>query len=178
MPTSILTKPVAAGDNSVAEWSAGASISFPENLPFVGLGNGATQTTTRVDGAAISEEFSIGDELHPQWAVPRGADRTINYKVSVHFYLNTSEVGKVVSWRLDVGASNGVAVNTILQTINATDVPVAAQYIDAKADFVVDSTTVDLNDSVDALLFKLVRIASSDDPTAAPRVHLIEISEA
>ena len=177
MATSILTKAVAPAATGVASWAAGTSLTFPINLPFVGLGTGPTKTTTQVDGAAISEEFSIGDELHPQWAVPDSADTSINYKLRVHFYINTSEVGKLVSWRMDVGASNGIAVNTILQTITVADVPVAAQYFDAHADFVVNSATVNLG-SVDALLFKLVRIASTDDPTADPRVHLIEVSEA
>lgn len=147
----------------------------PWTLEFVGQGTGATKTTTVLDGPTIAEEFQIGDRIYTHWGVPTFFDRTKNLNLRVHFYLNTSEVGKVVSWQVAVGESNGDRVDLILQTINATDIAVAAQYVDAHADFLIDATAVNLA-LADSLHIRVERTASSNDPTAGPRVHLIQLT--
>lgn len=151
--------------------------SGPWTLEFVGQGQGATKTTTVLDGPTIAEAFAVGDRVYTHWGVPDGFDRTRDVTIRAHFYLSTSEVGKVVSWQMAVGESDGNQVNVIRQTINAADVPVAAQYYDAHADFLVDAATVNLA-AADSLHVRLERIASSDDPTADPRVHLIQLRQA
>lgn len=158
-----------------ATWDQTSSFLSPWTLEFVGQGSGATKTTTVIDGPTISEEFQIGDQLYTRWGVPNFFDRTKNLTLRVHFYLNTSEVGKVVSWQVSVGDANGDRVDVIRQTINATDVPVAAQFINANADFVIDAAQVNLANA-DVLHIRVERTASSDDPTADPRVHLIQLS--
>ena len=158
-----------------ATWDQTSSFMSPWTLEFVGQGTGATKTTTVLDGPTIAEEFQIGDRVYTHWGVPTFFDRTKNLNLRVHFYLNTSEVGKVVSWQVAVGDSNGGQVNLILQTINATDIAVAAQYVDAHADFLIDATTVNLA-AADSLHIRIERTASSDDPTAGPRVHLIQLT--
>lgn len=158
-----------------ATWDQTSSFLSPWTLEFVGQGQGATKTTTVLDGPTIAEEFELGDRLYTRWGVPTFFDRTKNLNLRVHFYLNTSEVGKLASWQVAVGDANGDRVDVIRQTITVEDVPVAAQFINASADFTVNAAQVNLANA-DVLHFRIERIVSSDDPTADPRVHLIQLS--
>lgn len=162
------------GTSGDAAWDTTSQFLAPWTLEYVGQTTGATKTTTVTDGPTISEEFEIGDRLYTHWGVPTFFDRTLNLSLRVHFYLNTSEVGKLASWQLAVGDANGDRVDVIRQTITAADVPVAAQFINANADFTVNAAQVNLANA-DVLHFRIERIASSDDPVADPRVHLIQL---
>lgn len=163
------------GTSGDATWDTTSQFLSPWTLEFVGQGTGATKTTTVLDGPTIAEAFQIGDRIYTHWGVPTFFDRTLNLNLRVHFYLNTSEVGKLVSWRVAVGDTNGDRVDVIQQTITVADTPVNAQFIDAHTDFVVSAAQVNLA-SAESLNFRIERIASSDDPTAEPRVHLIQLT--
>ena len=163
------------GTSGDATWDTTSQFLSPWTLEFVGQGQGATKTTTVLDGPTIAEAFQIGDRVYTHWGVPTFFDRTLNLNLRVHFYLNTSEVGKLVSWQVAVGDTNGDRVDVIQQTITVADTPVAAQFIDAHTDFVVNAAQVNLANA-DSLNFRIERIASSDDPTADPRVHLIQLT--
>lgn len=145
-------------------------------LDITGKGVGATKTTTVRDGAVLAEEFGVLDEVFTHWLIVPYIDRTKDLTFKAHCYLNASEVGKVVSFSLSVGASNGHALNTVLATIPAVDKPVADQWLDFHVEFTVPAATVLSAGTEDAIQFNLVRVASSDDPTADPRVHLVELT--
>lgn len=154
-------------------------------LDFLGQGDtGPTKTTTVVDGATIAEEFSqIGDELYTYFHLDPFVDQTQDVVVQLHFYLDASEVGKLVSFDLAVGASNGLPVNRIFgpndplgPSVQAVDVPVGAQWIDTHVFFTLDAATYMGFANQDALSLRFTRVASSDEPTADPRCHLVTVA--
>jgi hypothetical protein len=145
-------------------------------LDITGKGTGATKTVTVRDGAVLAEQFGVGDEVFTHWRIIPYIDRTKDLTFKAHCYLNTSEVGKVVAFRLDVGVSDSQPLNLILATIPSGDVAVADQWINFILAFTLDAATVMPNGDEDALQLNLVRVASSDDPAASPRVHLVEIT--
>lgn len=144
-------------------------------LNFIGKGVGASKTTTVRDGPVLAEEFGVGDEIFCHWAIPPHIDRTKDLTLTAHCYLNATEVGKVVSFQADVGASDSFPVNTILQSVTDVDRPVNAQFVDFHVQITITGTTVMPGGNEDALQINLKRIASSNDPTAEVRVHLVEI---
>lgn len=175
MPGYFLSTSVPTG--SAASWQDWGVMQGVCTLDILGKGTGASKTTTVIDGPVIAEEFGVGDAVFVSWGVPDYCDRTSDLRVRVHFYLATSEVGKLVSWRIQTGSSNGLPVNQVLYTASAADVPVAAQWLDAHADFILPATSIGLA-SADAINIKLERIASSNDPVGEPRVHLVQMTKA
>jgi hypothetical protein len=141
-------------------------------LDITGKGVGASKTTTVRDGAVLAEEFGVSEEVFTHWRIRSYIDRTRDLVLRLHCYLPTSEVGKVVSFEVDVGASDGQPVNTILGTFSETDVAVSDQWLDFHLDIVIDAATVMPGGDEDALQFNIRRIASADDPLADVRVHL------
>lgn len=162
------------GSSGVAEWQNADVFRGPYSLAYVGQGSGGTKTTTVTDGPTVAEEFQINDQLYFDWGVPNGFDTTQNPTLRVHFYINANEPGKVVSWQLAVGDANGDRVDVIRQTITTADVPVNSEFVNKNADFLINAVDVNLANAVE-LTFRLTRIASSDDPTVDPRVHLIQV---
>jgi hypothetical protein len=148
------------------------------SLDYIGQGEtGPTKTTTVFDGAVIAEQFvQIGDTLYTNWAFPDDLDNTVNVTLEVHFYVNAAQApGTAVSFQLQVGASNGIAVNTIVGTITVADELVAGAYLDAHADFVLDAATYLQFASQEASNFRITRVSNTaaPEPTDGPRVHLI-----
>jgi hypothetical protein len=148
-------------------------VSIGESLEFVARGVGASKTTTVTDGPALAEEFSIGDEVFADWHRHHELVDTVAATLRVHFYLNASEVGKVVSFEVDVGSSDSGDIRVVHATIQDTDAAVADQWLDAHVEFTISPTVLQLD--FDSLKFLIRRIASSDDPVAHPRVHLVEL---
>lgn len=152
------------------QWSP--IINRRRQIEFIGRGTGPTKTVTVIDGPVIAEEMQIDDELFLRWAIPDNMIPREDLNIIVHFYINTSELGKLVSFELDIGSSDGIAINTVLGVESDYDILVSDQYIDAHAIFTLTHAEYSKED-IDGLNMKLTRVASSDDPTAHPRVHLI-----
>lgn len=162
--------------DTVLEASLLSAVS-PWTLEFVGQGNGPTKTTTVLDGPTIAEEFQIGDRIYTHWGVPDFLDRTKDLRLRVHFYLNQTDAGTLISWQVAVGDSNGDRVDVIRQTITVADTATNAAFIDAHTDFLIDAATVNLA-AADSLHVRVERIASSNDPAQAqPRVHLVQLTQ-
>lgn len=150
------------------------------SLEYIGQGEtGPTKTSTVFDGPAIAEQFvQIGDTLYTNWALPDDLDNTVNVTVEVHFYVNAAQAaGTAVSFQMQIGASNGIALNTVIGTVTVQDELVAGAYLDAHADFVLDAATYLQFAGQDASNFRITRVANAaaPEPTDGPRVHLITV---
>jgi hypothetical protein len=153
------------------------------SLEYIGQGEtGPTKTTTVFDGATIAEQFvQIGDTLYTNWLLADNLDNTQDALLRVHFYLSDDAdpiaPGTAVSFQIQVGASNGLPLNTIVGTITVQDEPVAGTWLDAHAEFTLDAATYLQFANQDALNFRLTRVNNSvaPEPSDGPRVHLIEL---
>ena len=146
------------------------------SLEFVGRGVGASKTTTVRDGAVLAEEFGIGDEIGVHWIIPDYVDRYQDVTVKVHAYINAAESGKLASMQMQVGSSNGAPVNVVLGTETDVDRAVSdVAFVDFHFDFTLDAATYMPTKTEDAIQLIITRIASSNDPTADVRVHLVEL---
>jgi hypothetical protein len=78
---------------------------------------------------------------------------------------------------MQIGASNGIALNTVIGTVTVQDELVAGAYLDAHADFVLDAATYFQFANQDASNFRITRVANAaaPEPTDGPRVHLITV---
>jgi hypothetical protein len=147
-----------------------------ENLPFIGSGTGASKTTTVRDGPTIAEQMTIGDELFVMFHFPLELDKTKAIQIEVEWYLNATETGKVISGEIDIAFADGMALNIVTDTIIMTDEPVPSPaYFSKQSVFTVDLASYPETETAESLHIVFKRVASSDDPTAHPRLHHISV---
>ena len=79
----------------------------------------------------------------------------------------------MVSFEVEIGSSDSADIRTVYETIQDLDEPVSDQWLDAHVEFSLGPSVLQLD--FDSLKFLIRRIASSDDPVADPRVHLVEL---
>jgi hypothetical protein len=72
---------------------------------------------------------------------------------------------------MQIGASNGIALNTVIGTVTVQDELVAGAYLDAHADFVLDAATYFQFANQDASNFRITRVANAaaPEPSRCPR---------
>jgi hypothetical protein len=176
---SLASVPTPEGYIPYYKWGVGSNdwspvVNRTRAVEFVAQGTGPSKTTTVIDGPVIAEEMGIDDQIFLRWAIPDNIIINEVLFLNVHFYLNSSELGKLISFTLDVGGSDGLPINTLLGVESSIDIPVSDQYIDKHVIFTLTNESYP-KAGFDSINMKLKRIASSDDPVAHPRIHLITV---
>ena len=147
-------------------------------IPFIGSGTGASKTTTVIDGSVIAEQMAIGDELYVLWHIPTNCDKTHDIIIDVGWYLNATEVAKVISGDVVYTFTNGAGsmINIPTGTYNMVD-ELAPTLAYEPQSTLFTFPLGDIPAAVDAnhMHIKFERVASSNDPVSHPRLHHISI---
>jgi hypothetical protein len=167
-------------NNDATGWTTLLASDIPdihhENLYFLGSGIGATKTMTVIDGSVIAEQIGIDDELYIMWHFTEQLDKTVPAEIEVEWYMNQAEVGKLVSFELDVTIVDGNPLNIVSDTLLLTDevVPSSA-FVKKTSIFPLTISDYSESESATALSFMIKRVASSNEPIAHPRIHHVSV---
>lgn len=147
-----------------------------DNLYFIGSGVGSSKTTTVRDGSVIAEQMGVGDELFVMWHFHTQLDKTQPVNIEVEWYLNATETNKLISGDIEITFVNGTNINIVTDTLNLVDEPVPSpSYTSKRSLFPLNLMDYPEAEEAESLHIIFRRVASSDDPTASPRLHHISV---
>lgn len=146
------------------------------NLKAIEIGTGGTAPTSAEAGPTRGWLFAIGDLGYQEFGLEPNVDRSAAIILGFSWAPAGAEVGKVVSWQLDVcKAGVGKDISAIDTTKSLVDVAVgavAAIYVHS-AFTLTPAEWGGADAVVDELHVRLQRIASTTDPVSPPGVHHI-----
>lgn len=142
-----------------------------ESLEIIGKGHGASKTTTNSYGLTVTEDFGVGDQLSLHWIIPKRINKNEDLTLHLDFAPVTAEIGKVVSFLVEVSSqSEPVDLTDLGESFNIVDVSVP--------DTALLSTEVKLtlpkrlvSNGKQEWHIRLTRVASSNDLAGDIALH-------
>ena len=150
-----------------------------ETLPYIGSGIGVNRTTTKTQGNLIYESFAVNGELFVNWLMPVDSERNFKQTFHGHIFSETSEVGTLSSWQIDVTSEelDGTQFTNTIFLLDAPLDPIAFEGVHATVEF---SAGVFVTANTFAIHIKVKRIASSNDPSdgiGVVNIHMLYTSD-
>jgi hypothetical protein len=141
-----------------------------QSLEFLGKGQGATKTTTATYGVTITEEFGIGDELFLHWIFSPRINRSLKPKLHLDLAPAASEVGKLVSIRVDISAQVDPAnIGDTGEAFFITDVQMPDTALDSVEVFLELPQRI-VKAGIQEAHIKLTRVAATSDDLASDMI--------
>ena len=152
---------------------------YSETLPYIGSGIGVNRTTTKTEGNLIYESFAVNGELFVNWLMPVDIERNFKQTFHGHIFSETSEVGTLSSWQIDVTSEelDGTQFTNTIFLLDAPLDPVAFEGVHATVEF---PAGVFVTANTFAVHIKVKRIASSNDPSdgiGVVNIHMLYTSD-
>ena len=152
---------------------------YSETLPYIGSGIGVNRTTTKTEGNLIYESFAVNGELFVNWLMPVDIERNFKQTFHGHIFSETSEVGTLSSWQIDVTSEelDGTQFTNTIFLLDAPLDPIAFEGAHATVEF---PAGVFVTANTFAIHIKVKRIASSNDPSdgiGVVNIHMLYTSD-
>lgn len=137
---------------------------------------GGNRPTIATGGATFGWLFAVADEMWFEFPFEPGLDRTQDVTVYASWAPTGNEVGKLVSWQLDVlpisPGDQVIAGGTAIQAVDDAVPDTAGIYTSSV--FVIPAAMLGTKLECHC---HLTRIASSADPVAPPGIHHIAVAQ-